>query len=151
MSPQAGVVNVWERLTGGRIFYGWSIVGIAFSASMITAGISGYGLSFFLIPMSEELGVSRAEFSTITLFRLASLPVIPLLGLLVDKKHGPRMLLTFGSILAGLTLIAKSRSRPCGSSSSSLASCSASRFSRWVDNSLARPFSRSGSSSGVAG
>jgi MFS family permease len=103
------IVSIWERLTGGRVFYGWSIVGIAFSASMITAGISGYGLSFFLIPMSEELGVSRAEFSTITLFRLASLPIIPILGLLVDKKHGPRLLLTFGSILAGLTLILTSR------------------------------------------
>ncbi len=109
MNRPAGVVIVWERLTGGRVFYGWSIVGIAFSASMITAGISGYGLSFFLIPMSDELNVSRAEFSTITLFRLASLPVIPLLGLLVDKKHGPRLLLTFGSVLAGLTLIATSR------------------------------------------
>ena len=109
MKPQAGVVILWERLTGGRVFYGWSIVGIAFSASMITAGISGYGLSFFVIPMSEELGVSRAEFSMITLFRLASLPIIPLLGLLVDNKHGPRLLLTFGSILAGLTLIATSR------------------------------------------
>ncbi len=103
------MVSAWERITGGKVFYGWSIVGVAFTTSMITAGISGYGLSFFLIPMSDDLGVSRAEFSTITLFRLASLPIIPVLGLLVDKRHGPRLLLTFGSILAGLTLVATSR------------------------------------------
>ena len=109
MTPRAGVVSVWERLTGGKVFYGWSLVGLAFSASMITAGISGYGLSFFVIPMSEDLGVSRAEFSTITLFRLASLPIIPILGILVDKRHGPRLLLTFGSVIAGLTLVATSR------------------------------------------
>ena len=109
MTRRAGVVSAWERLTGGRVFYGWSIVGLAFTASMITAGISGYGLSFFLIPMSEDLGVSRAEFSTITLFRLASLPIIPVLGFLVDKRHGPRLLLTIGSGMAGLTLVATSQ------------------------------------------
>ena len=90
-------------------FYGWVIVAITFVGSMITAGISGYGLSFFLIPMSEDLGISRTEFSSISLFRLASLPVIPLLGLLVDRKHGPRLVLTVGSIVAGLALIATSR------------------------------------------
>ena len=42
-------------------FYGWTIVGLTFTPSMITAGISGYGLSFFVVPMSEALGVTRAE------------------------------------------------------------------------------------------
>ncbi|MCH7744787.1 MAG: hypothetical protein IIC84_01775, partial [Chloroflexi bacterium] len=48
-----------ERLITRRFFYGWTIVLITFSTSMITAGIGGYGLSFFVIPMSEALGVSR--------------------------------------------------------------------------------------------
>ena len=48
------------------VFYGWAIVGLVFSTSMVTAGISGYGLSFFVVPMSEALGVTRAEFSSIT-------------------------------------------------------------------------------------
>ena len=97
-----------ERFIGRRFFYGWTIVSITFMASMITAGIAGWGLSFFIIPMSEDLGVSRGEFSTITLFRLAALPIIPLLGFLVDKKHGPRVLLTVAGVLGGLTLLLSS-------------------------------------------
>ena len=87
-------------------FYGWVIVGLTFTTSMVTAGISGYGLSFFVVPMSEALGVSRAEFSSITLFRLAAIPIVPLLGMMVDRREGPRLVITIGSICAGLALIA---------------------------------------------
>ncbi len=90
------------------VFYGWVIVGLTFSTSMVTAGISGYGLSFFVVPMSEALGVTRAEFSSITLFRLAAIPLLPLLGLLVDKREGPRLVIVFGSAAAGLSLVASS-------------------------------------------
>lgn len=89
-------------------FYGWVIVGLTFSTSMVTAGISGYGLSFFVVPMSEALGVTRAEFSSITLFRLAAIPLLPLIGLLVDKREGPRLVIVFGSAAAGLSLVASS-------------------------------------------
>jgi len=72
---------------------------------MISAGLTGYGLAFFIIPMSNALNVSRAAFSSITIFRFLSLPLIPFMGILVDKKHGARLLMTFGSIAAGFTLI----------------------------------------------
>ena len=94
-----------ERFISRRFFYGWIIVLITFSTSMITAGIGGYGLSFFVIPMSETLGISRTEFAGIAVFRLALLPVVPLLGMMVDKKHGPRVMLVVGSLLAGIALM----------------------------------------------
>jgi MFS family permease len=92
-----------------RFFYGWYIVFIVFMTSLITAGIGGWGLSFFLIPMSEDFGVSRTEFSAITLFRLVPLPFLPFLGSFVDKKHGARILIVAGSIAAGIILIATSQ------------------------------------------
>jgi len=95
-----------RSLTGGRFFYGWIIVLITFMTSMITAGITGYGLSFFVLPMSTDLGITRTEFSSVSLFRLVLMPVVPLLGILVDKKHGPRILLSVGGVIAGVTLIA---------------------------------------------
>ena len=52
--------------------------------------------------------MSRAEFSSITLFRLAAIPLLPLLGLLVDKREGPRLVIVFGSAAAGLSLVASS-------------------------------------------
>ena len=90
-------------------FYGWAILCLTFSTSMITTGISGYGISFFVVPMSEALGVSRAEFSSVSLFRLAVIPIVPLVGMLLDRREGPRLVLTIGSLLAGLALIATSQ------------------------------------------
>ena len=67
-----------ERLVSRLFFYGWAIVSITFATAMITAGIGGYGLSFFIIPMSEEFGISSTEFSAISAFRLALLPFMPM-------------------------------------------------------------------------
>ena len=97
-----------QQFIGKRFFYGWIIVLITFSTAMTTAGISGYGLSFFIVPMSDELGISRTQFSAIAVFRVALLPLLPFLGLLVDKKHGPRILITVGSILSGIVLMSTS-------------------------------------------
>lgn len=87
-------------------FYGWVILGITFSSNMITAGINGYGISFFVVPMSEALGVTRAEFSAIPLVRLVAIPVIPMIGMMLDKREGPRLFVIVASIAAGLALIA---------------------------------------------
>jgi len=103
--------NIVQARKQPRFFHGWIIVGIIFTTSMITAGISGWGLPFFLKPMSEEFGVSRGEFSTVTLFRLGALPLIPFLGVLADRKSGPRRLLVIGSLVAGCILIAVSFSQ----------------------------------------
>ncbi len=91
-----------------RFFHGWLIVAITFLTSMLNAGISGYGLAFFIRPMSESLAVSRGAFSSITLFRLVLMPIVPFLGPLVDKKNGAKALIISGSIIGGLTLIATS-------------------------------------------
>ena len=90
-------------------FYGWLILCLTFTSSMITTGISGYGISFFVVPMSEALGVSRAEFSSVSLLRLAVIPIVPFVGVMLDKREGPRLVLTVGGLLAGLALIATSQ------------------------------------------
>ena len=95
-------------MSNNKLFYGWYIVLIVFMTSMITAGIGGYGLPLFLKPMSEEMGISRTQFSTVTIFRLAALPLIPFLGSFVDKRNGSRILISFGSLIAGLILMGTS-------------------------------------------
>ena len=97
----AKMIDERKSVNGRRIYYGWLIVLVTFLSSMISAGLTGYGLAFFIIPMSMALNVSRAAFSAVTLFRLAALPLIPFLGILVDKRHGARILMTVGSIVAG--------------------------------------------------
>ncbi|MAF51726.1 MAG: MFS transporter [SAR202 cluster bacterium] len=101
----AAIDRAVERFLSRWVFYGWAVVLVTFTTSMITAGISGYGMGFFVVPMGEELGISRTEFSGIALFRLALLPVVPFLGMLVDRKHGPRVMIVVGSIVAGIALM----------------------------------------------
>ena len=45
-----------------RPYYGWWMVGAAFLAAFATAGAQGYVAGAFLVPMSDELGWTRAEF-----------------------------------------------------------------------------------------
>ncbi|MXZ63631.1 MAG: MFS transporter, partial [Chloroflexi bacterium] len=45
-----------------RIFYGWWMVGAGFLAAFTTAGAQGYIAGAFMVPMSDELGWTRAQF-----------------------------------------------------------------------------------------
>ena len=80
---------VARKVIGRPFFYGWLIVLITFTTAMTTAGISGYGLSFFIVPMSEELGISRTQFSAIAVFRLALLPSASLPGIAGGQEARP--------------------------------------------------------------
>lgn len=58
--PPAGTTAVATRQP--RVFYGWWMVGAGFLAAFTTAGAQGYIAGSFLVPMSDELGWTRAEF-----------------------------------------------------------------------------------------
>ncbi|HRC62452.1 MAG TPA: hypothetical protein PLX85_04435, partial [Dehalococcoidia bacterium] len=45
-----------------RFFYGWRLVGAAFVASFTTAGVQAYVAGAFFVPMSDDLGWTRAQF-----------------------------------------------------------------------------------------
>ena len=89
-------------------FFGWLIVLVSFTSSMINAGTGSYALGFFIVPMGDELGISRLQFSFIPLFKLLTIPILPLLGVLVDKKNGARILVAVGSLIGGIALAATS-------------------------------------------
>ena len=75
---------------------------------MINAGTGSYALGFFIVPMGEELGISRLQFSVIPLFKLITIPILPFLGILVDRKNGARILVAVGSLIGGIALAATS-------------------------------------------
>ena len=86
-------------------FYGWVIVGVAFVASGIGSGSAIWGPSVLLLPMTEELGWSRAEFFSAFLVRELIIGLAaPLVGPLYDTKHGPRVLALAGAVLLGLSM-----------------------------------------------
>ena len=93
----------------GRPFYGWWIVGALAVTEPVSWGVQYYALTVFLRPMEEELGWSRSQLTgAFSLALLVSgLAAIPF-GRWLDR-HGPRALMTAGSIAATLLVLAWSR------------------------------------------
>ncbi len=46
-----------------RIFFGYYLVGAAFLAQFIAVGMYSYVLGSFMLPMVDDLGWSRADFT----------------------------------------------------------------------------------------
>ncbi len=93
-----------------RIFYGWVIVGVAFTAWAISTG-PRQTFSIFLLAFIEEFGWSRGlasgAFSVhMTFYALGGLA----LGILVDRL-GPRRVMALGTATWALTLLLCSRIR----------------------------------------
>ena len=89
-----------------RLYYGWVLVGVLAVTETVSYGVLQYAFPVFLAPMQAELGWSRTAMTGA--FSLASLvsgfAAIPA-GRWVDR-HGARGLMTAGSILSALLLLA---------------------------------------------
>ncbi len=91
------------------MYYGWVLVVTLGVTETISWGILYYAFTVYLAPMEAELGWSRGDmtgaFSLALL--LAGLAAIPV-GRWLDR-HGPRLLMTLGSMAATLLVVAWSR------------------------------------------
>jgi MFS family permease len=91
------------------VYYGWVLVVTLGVTETISWGILYYAFTVYLAPMEAELGWSRGDmtgaFSLALL--LAGLAAIPV-GRWLDR-HGPRLLMTTGSIAGALLVLAWSR------------------------------------------
>ena len=103
-----------ERTTGTtrvrrRPFYGWTIAWTFALTETISWGILYYAFSVFLVPMQEQFGWSAAAITgAYSLAILVSGLVAPWVGRWLDR-HGPRALMTAGSIAGTLLVLAWSR------------------------------------------
>ena len=87
-------------------FYGWVIVAVAFIGAGFSSGIHIWGLSVFVLPMTDDLGWSRtAFFAALTIRSLLGGFLAPFIGPLLDTRHGPRLLGFVGAIVLGVSLI----------------------------------------------
>lgn len=88
------------------IFYGWAIVFASFVVTFCEMPTFNPVLTLFLLPMTQEFGWSRTEFSgVVVLSTLAAAAVAPFGGALVDRV-GPRVALVVGSALLGASILA---------------------------------------------
>ncbi|MXZ47583.1 MAG: MFS transporter [Chloroflexi bacterium] len=106
MAPPAPGPVVAAATKQPRIFYGWWMVGAGFLAAFTTAGAQGYIAGAFMVPMSDELGWTRAQFlygQTVGQFFMAFAGFF--VGAYVDR-YGARPLMFIGAALLAGALFA---------------------------------------------
>jgi len=92
-----------RRLSG--LYYGWRMIGLVALIRTIGGGLHGYGFTVFFLPISTELGISRAATSlAFSLARAEGAIEGPLAGYLVDR-FGTRPVLLTAALLCGLGYI----------------------------------------------
>ncbi len=88
-----------------RVFYGWWIVSISAAADALKHGTFNRGFTFYVNPLSKELGVGVAIVSLAEMLgRLEGGLQGPLMGWLNDK-FGPRFIMVLGGGTSGLGFI----------------------------------------------
>jgi len=86
----------------GGLFYGWRMVAVGCAIRMLGGGFHLYGFTIFFLPITQELGLSRAATSLVfSLARAEGAIEGPLAGYLIDRL-GPRPMMLAGVILSGL-------------------------------------------------
>jgi MFS family permease len=92
-----------DSLSG--IFYGWRMVGLVTAIRIVGGGLHQFGFTVFFLPISQDLGISRAATSlAFSLSRAQGAIEAPLVGYLIDR-HGPRPIIVTAVFLAGVGYI----------------------------------------------
>ncbi len=90
-------------------YKGWNILFGSFLCAGVAVGSTSYIFGMFTIPVSAELGLSRADFNNgMIAFMLGMAVMSPLVGHLLDR-FSARRLLVVGGVLFGLSLTLLSR------------------------------------------
>ena len=101
-SKKLALVGVTRR---GRIYHGWYIVAVTFISNAVS-GIGGFPFGLFFVPMGASLGWSRTAMSwALTIRAVSSMSMGPALGPLLDRKHGPQLVMVFGGVLLGVFIM----------------------------------------------
>src|SRR6266550_7996426 len=88
-----------------RIFYGWRMVGLVSAIRIVGGGLHQFGFTVFFLPISQDLGMSRAATSlAFSLARAQGAIEAPLVGYLIDRV-GPRPIIVIAAFLAGVGYI----------------------------------------------
>jgi MFS family permease len=89
-----------NRLSG--LYYGWRMIGIVSAMRVLGGGLHQYGFTVFFLPVTNELGLTRA--STALAFSLARAEgslLSPIVGYLIDR-YGPKPMMFTAALLAGI-------------------------------------------------
>jgi MFS family permease len=84
-----------------QLFYGWRMVGLVSALRILGGGLHNYGFTVFFLPLSQDLGLSRAATSlAFSLARAEGALEGPFVGYVIDR-FGPRPMLLLATIMCG--------------------------------------------------
>jgi MFS family permease len=90
------------RSSLSKIFYGWRMVGLVTAMRVLGGGLHNYGFTVFFLPISEDLGLNRAQTSlAFSLARAQGAIEGPFVGYLIDR-FGPRPMILLATIMCGV-------------------------------------------------
>ena len=93
----------------GGLYYGWRMLAVGSLMRILGGGLHFYGFTVFFLPLSRDLGLSRAATSLVfSLARAEGAIEGPLAGYLIDRL-GPRPIMITALILSGLGYITLSQ------------------------------------------
>jgi len=93
-----------------RVYYGWVVVATLFVVNFATSAMGGLNLGLFVIPMCNDLGISRSLIGWVTTSRsLAGGVSAVFIGRMLDR-FGPRLLVPAAALVAGLCVVGLSAS-----------------------------------------
>jgi len=88
-----------------RFYYGWRMVGVVCAIRILGGGLHGYGFTVFFLPITQDLGLTRAATSlAFSLARAEGAIEGPVVGYLVDR-YGPRPMIVSAALLTGIGYI----------------------------------------------
>lgn len=88
-------------------YYGWTVVGAGFMTMFVSNGTAFWALQVFVGPMQEDTGWARASImGALTVRWIVGGVGGLLLGFVLDKRHGPVLLLVAGALLDGGSMAA---------------------------------------------
>jgi sugar phosphate permease len=94
------IQNLRQSIAG--LFYGWRMVAVGCAFRMLGGGFHLYGFTIFFLPITQELGLSRAATSLVfSLARAEGAIEGPVAGYLIDRL-GPRPMMLAGVLLSGV-------------------------------------------------
>jgi MFS family permease len=94
------IASLKEKL--GGLYYGWRMVAVGCAVRFLGGGFHLYGFTVFFLPITQELGLSRAATSlAFSLARAEGAIEGPFAGYLIDR-FGPRPIIMAAVALSGL-------------------------------------------------
>lgn len=95
---------VFDSLRGrwSDLYYGWRMIAVGSTLRILGGGLYFYGFSVFFLPLSQDLGLSRAATSLVfSLARAQGAFEGPIAGYFMDR-YGPRPLMIIALIMTGV-------------------------------------------------